>query len=404
MRITLFLFLCAGSFAAAQVTAPYAQNFDAIAAPTTITPANLATTLGPNWQIAMSDCAGRIRVLDTVAPANSTLPTGFVGAPSVVGPPSNSSKFLALDRNPTLPTPTCNLGPGFTTNEVVLRINGMASNLGAGFRISFYLREIADETQPEDVIALTDGVTPGFGVTRTGAATATPGYGGHKEALLLDWNTAGITTNWVNFDISITSAFLAAQGMVFSNDMRLVIRQNDNLGTNNGNDGFCIDFVRVESIMTGGGQAPQPGLATLDLNGAVEMNGNPVTSQFNGPYSTSVPAGGNLSFLFEGTPGKPVVLLAGALNVACANYVGIGQVDIGAPNPPGPPTGIIIVADGNSTAGFGPFFVLNAAGNLTTTFSTFGLPIGFQITYQAAILTNGPGVVALSNAVTLNIQ
>lgn len=398
-RIALVAASIAAS-AAAQVVAPFDQTFDGFAsALTTLVPGVGTTALGPSWDFAVSDCAGHARIA-----SHTTIPNSFVAAPPIGTTPANGPKVLILDRYQPPPTGCTAPVNGFTTNTLVLHIDGTASDLGAGFTITIALCEIQDESQDADAIVLTDGVTTGNGVTRFGASTSQPGYGSHKEVLLLDWNAAGVNGTWKEFTFLVNSGFLAANGLVLSNDMRLVVRQNDNLSTANVNDGLAVDAIRVRSVTTGTGQAPQFGLAVMDLNGSVEMNGYAVSTGVNGPYSVSVASGATLAFSFSGMPGQPVVLLAGPLGPNVATFPGIGVLDIGTAAPFGPPANVTVLADGAGSGGLSPFFRLDAAGNMNFTITSSALPVGSVVPFQTAVYTGGAAVIALSNAVVLNIQ
>jgi hypothetical protein len=406
LRISAFLL--AAAVARAQVVAPFAQTFDGLAsALTTLVPGTGTTALGAAWAFDASNCMsrGRVVTISNLNPPPPPPPASPPPAPIVTVPPSgsgNGPKFLCLDRNPSVPA-GCSTTDTKSTNTIALRIDGLASSAGAGFRVSLVLFNVNDEADPEDVIALTDGVTAGDGVTRTGASTGAPGYGGHREALLLDW-TPIPGTAWAARTFVINTSFLAQHGLVMSADMRLVIRQRDNFPTTNNNDGLCIDDVRIDTVPAGGGQAPQPGLAVMDLNAALDVNGLDVPSGAPGPYATHIAAGATLSFSFSGVPGQPLILMAGPLGVNARAYAGIGQLDIGVPNPPGLPTGIIVLFDGTAAGAFGPFLVLSAVGSMGFSLSSHGLPSGFQTTFQAAVLTGGTSIVALSNAVTLHVN
>ncbi len=208
------------------VVAPYTEDFESYA-PFTLTAGVGSTGLGVEWDYAQP--AGATSAQARVQASNSPLPP--VGGPQV----------LVLD------APMNNVTE---TNEVVLHIDGINSDLGSGFAITFLIKETGDETNPEDAIVITDGLTPGNGVDRLGNSTGLPGYGGHQEYLLLDWNTALSTAGggpgnnaWKEFTFIIDAAFYAASGLIPTTDMRLVFRQRDNFGTPS--DGLFIDNVRV---------------------------------------------------------------------------------------------------------------------------------------------------------------
>ncbi len=171
-------------------------------------------------------------------------------------------------------------------------------------------------------------------------------------------------------------------------------------------------YYSTGPIVAGNGQAPQPGLAVLDINGATEANGiavggiDPSTmAPVNGPFFTNVSQGTSIDFHFEGAAGQPIVLLGGALNAANASFPGIGQLDIGGPvGMGGVPTGITLVADGNLTNFPDVLFRLDGNGEMDLSLSlSSSFPLGVLSTFQAIMLTGGPSVVAISNAVEVTV-
>ena len=168
------------------------------------------------------------------------------------------------------------------------------------------------------------------------------------------------------------------------------------------------------NFMPGIGQAPQTGLAVLDINNSAEVNGLPVgaidpstMSPVNGPYFTDISQGTSISFHLEGTPGQPIILLAGPLLPAALVVPPQGQIDIGNGmfDPvSGFPLGIVLAANGTAPTFPDAFFVLDVNGEMDISlpvFSTF--PLGILSTFQAVVFTGGPSVVAISNAVQVNI-
>lgn len=166
--------------------------------------------------------------------------------------------------------------------------------------------------------------------------------------------------------------------------------------------GGRVYYVPSNPPNNGTGQAPQAGLATLNVNDARDVDNYPVVAGGNGPYSVNVTSGNNMAFKFGGAANQPIIFLAGPLNINSASFPVVGQLDIGTPNG-GIPTDIQVLADGASLAGFLPeFFVLDGTGNRTITLAS-GAAAGVTLTFQCAMLTGGPAVIALSNAVTVNI-
>lgn len=159
----------------------------------------------------------------------------------------------------------------------------------------------------------------------------------------------------------------------------------------------------------GGGQVPQPGLAVLDLNGATESGGLPVSSNLPGPYFGGVSVGGTLTIDFAGEANQPIYLLLGPLNPGVADYTmfGIGQLDIGTPDTTGDglPESLFVVANG-----FMPLTLFDLAFNTGPTGQdavvlpmNSALPSGLSLgTYQAVMASSGG--LRISNAVSLTVN
>lgn len=388
-------FVLSACAVAQSVTAPYVQPFDGVSGqPLSLVASVGGSPLGAGWDVDYDDVGSRVRIAH---PGLQLGLAGFVAAPV----PGNTGACAIFDRVAGQTT--------VTTQSLVLHIDYAASNLGQGITVYFFLRESNDETSPNDVVAIQDGLTMGDGITRSNTSTGLPGYEGFKEALLLDWNNGGFGGTWAEFAYTIDDAFLVANfgpGSPSTNDLRIVFRQQDNFNLEGG-DGLLIDQVRVHSVGIGQGQMPQPGAAVLEIGAAYDVAGFPLSSNRPGPYRTSIPNGlGTFNFTVTGAGSQPIVLLFGPENVGVANLPGIGQLDIGVPNPLPPflPTGIVIAADGTQPGLFNNLFVTNAAGVMSFSFGTPVFPaLGLFGTFQAAVLTGGPTVVALSNAVTIEI-
>jgi hypothetical protein len=166
---------------------------------------------------------------------------------------------------------------------------------------------------------------------------------------------------------------------------------------------LCIDDVSVFDGVVGTGQAPQPGLAELDINNATDGFGLPVSSGNAGIHSTTIAAGATFSMTISGAPIQPIVLLYGPANAGIVGFPGIGQFDIGTTiGPLGVPNGIALFADGTQTTFFDVLYRTQATGSANFTFAMPAFPPGYVTTFQAVLFTGGPTVVAFSNAVNLN--
>ncbi len=178
---------------------------------------------------------------------------------------------------------------------------------------------------------------------------------------------------------------------------------------------MSIDDVTIFDESTSlPGQASQPLLATLDINGATNANVQEITSGENGPYHSSNFFPAFLNYHFEGLPLMPVMLLSGDLNPRNATFPGIGQMDMGGPIDPvtGIPGGLTVWGNGfASSAGVDYLFYTDATGllSLQATMPLFMIPpfpqpLAHRIpfaTFQAVMGLPAAPYFALSNAVEL---
>ena len=178
-------------------------------------------------------------------------------------------------------------------------------------------------------------------------------------------------------------------------------------GTND-NGGFshdvCIDDVTVYEPVALNGQPAQAGLAELDINGATNANGDPVSTYTPGPHTTDIAMGAAANIDITGAAGQAIILLAGPPNIAAGAFPGVGQFDIGVASGGPLPNGLVIVADGTA-GGSGGFWssIFNTGGSGTMALSvSFNVPVGVSMSFQAVVFTGTPAVIALSNACTAN--
>lgn len=180
-------------------------------------------------------------------------------------------------------------------------------------------------------------------------------------------------------------------------------------------DDNCIDDVAFVDNTPDIGQAPQPGAATFDINASVNLLGQGVGSNANGPYFTTVVEGGSFALTTTGQPTQAITVIYGPLNRQVATYPGSGQLDIGLPdaNGDGIPEALSVFVDAIAWAGGGfvgfpidAMFFTNAAGTNTVnfTFPVFGLPSGTPITTFQNVVTQSGGAPFVGNAVDVSIQ
>ncbi len=180
----------------------------------------------------------------------------------------------------------------------------------------------------------------------------------------------------------------------------------------NSNTMSIDDVTIIDESTTLNGQAPQPGLATLDINGATNANVQEVASGENGIYQTVNFSPTDLNYEFQGLPLQPVMLLSGDRNLRNATFPGIGQMDMGGPIDPvtGIPGALTIWGNGfTPTAGHDYLFYTDATGALSLQatmpfISTFPQPFVHRIpfaTFQAVMGIPTAPYFAISNAVEL---
>ncbi|MCA9321555.1 MAG: hypothetical protein KDB53_12500, partial [Planctomycetes bacterium] len=156
----------------------------------------------------------------------------------------------------------------------------------------------------------------------------------------------------------------------------------------------AIDDVSVFNAQPSNGQAPLPGLASMDISNATNGGGFPVSSGANGIYFATINVGGSIDFDFEGEPGQAIILLAGASNEALVNLPPVGQFDIGTGiGGSGIPTGLSLVADGTQVTFPSFLFRTDAAGSAVASFSVPSFPLGVLTSFQAVFFTPSTGTV-----------
>ncbi len=186
--------------------------------------------------------------------------------------------------------------------------------------------------------------------------------------------------------------------------IQLVFRVDSTGSLNDLHDVAIDDFSIAEEVVSLG-QAPQPGLAVLDLNDCHTGNVDPLQLGLKGPYFANARDGGSLIFKIEGEPAQPILLFVGPLNPAVASFAGIGSIDAGGPiGAGGIPTSLLVLADGASFGGLNAFFVTSATGSVDLGFSVPALPPGVLGTFQCAIPTTVGAGLALSNAVEVTVR
>ncbi|MCA9321284.1 MAG: choice-of-anchor J domain-containing protein [Planctomycetes bacterium] len=188
-------------------------------------------------------------------------------------------------------------------------------------------------------------------------------------------------------------------------DIQIRFRASTNNGAPSAND-IAIDDVRVLDLVTGLGQAPQPGLAVFDMNGATDLNGFRVPLGFNGPFTSTVTVGDALHLDFAGATNQPILLLAGLTSPALLGLGAIGQIDVGTSVDPmtGLPLGVAVIGDGTQASLPNFFFRTQSSGMTRISFPMAPFPIGYVTTLQPLMFTGGSSVIAAGNAIELHAQ
>ena len=364
-------------------TVPFVDDFEGMPDPIT----GLTATSANGWEFRLGGPTSRIQTVDPVSVGAAI---GFEQATFSSGPTG-----IVMDST---------TNGSFATNEVSLHFDALQTG---DARLQYFLYENFDEVHPEDVIVIQDGVTMGDGIVSGGMTSGMPGRDGFMEVLLNDWNNVVADQTWTRFEHVIDSAFLMANGLTPTADMRIIFRQMDNFMFNGG-DGLVIDQVRLLPPATpGNGQVCDPMNACMDINQSENANFNLVNTMGdpNGPFFASAIPGRQLTFTFQGEPNSPIILFTGPLNPAVVTGFNIGNIDIGNPLATTPfVQNIFSVANG--TLAFqnplNALFNTGPAGTATIQFTTPMLPPGIFGAFQAVIF-NTQTVWRTTNAIEVSV-
>ncbi|MFT7619221.1 MAG: hypothetical protein ACI97A_002871 [Planctomycetota bacterium] len=192
---------------------------------------------------------------------------------------------------------------------------------------------------------------------------------------------------------------------VFAGSIIQLVFRTETMSSSNSSHDVAIDDISIAEIRPTPGQSPRLGTAVLHINDPININGDPVQFEKNGPYYTFVEPEENVVFRLVGEPAMPVILLAGPLNPTSATFGGIGNFDIGGPRDltTGLPTSLTIVGDGTAVGLINSIFVTDPQGEILLGALVPNLPPGVLSTFQCVFLTSAGSGLALSNAVQLEI-
>jgi hypothetical protein len=302
---------------------------------------------------------------------------------------------------------------GLSTVSFALGIDATAF-AGGEFSISYWLLENFDEVHANDVVAITDGITAGQGVFQDGTSSGAAGHDGFQEVLLNDWNTGALNGGqgpvanraWVQFTHTIDAAFYAASGLIPSNNMRIIFRQQDNV-TFEGNDGLAIDQIEIVDLnpVPGAGQAADALLASMDINSALNANCEAVAAGTNGPHFSDATFGGAFNLSISGEASQAILFMTGPLNPGSLPLGGAGQLDIGNSNPVPPfiPTGLQVLGNGTAPDFLNSLFNTGPTGTVVLSLPV-NLPPGSAFAFQSLVFNSTPDVIKATNTVSVSIN
>lgn len=168
---------------------------------------------------------------------------------------------------------------------------------------------------------------------------------------------------------------------------------------------IAIDDLTLADLLPTPGQAPQPGLAVFDINGARNPNGDPLQFNFGGPYFSAVAPGDTIVFRMEGQSNQPILMLSGPLNPVAASFPGVGIMDIGGPVDPfsGVPSALNVIGNGGAPGLFNSLFFTSPTGETEFGVTVPLLPPSILGSFQCVILNTANGA-TLTNAIQLSVQ
>lgn len=160
---------------------------------------------------------------------------------------------------------------------------------------------------------------------------------------------------------------------------------------------WSIDNFDVFLLVPGNGQAAQPGIATLDVNGsAYSPTLMPVSSGDAGIYNTEVTPGEVMVLEAVGSPNNPWVLLAGVPAANATSIAPFGQIDLGTAGF----GGLEVIGSGLDAGFLNAFFFTDANGvcrlEITVPFGLNGITFGLQ-----GIMIDPVAIVVPTNAVAI---
>jgi hypothetical protein len=318
---TLFAFFALGAGASSQgVAIPYAESFEGPVWP------------GPEWAIAVSNPAfGRIQAV-TPSPLS---PDGALAANFDVSASPNES-----------------------INDLTLTVNLAAAPAAV---LTYWAKETADETHPEDGLFLNDGI----------------GASWFKAV-----DHATLTGSWTQVTVNL-AAVATGSGLAITPGFKIRFSQRDNFPTPT--DGLQIDGVLIAAPPSGQANSAN---AYLDVNGGQNSLGQTAAIGVPGTFTALAAPGTLLTLTVQGAPNQPYAIAIGPLHANNASFPGLGSLDIGAMGG-GNLSDVQIVIDGNAPGFLNALAQTGPTGSSVLTFTIPALPPGPWTAFQAGVF-NGP--------------
>jgi hypothetical protein len=288
---------------------------------------------GPEWTLAMSDPAGRIQAV----------------VPSPISP--DGGRAASFD---------VSTGGPFSTNTLTIAVNLAATPTAV---LQYWAKETNDEPHPEDGLFLNDGIGPAW-------------------VKVVDHAT--LTGSWIQITVDL-AAQAAANGLAVTSGFQIRFSQRDNNPVPS--DGLQIDGVHV--LAPPDGQA-NSAAASLDVNGGLNVLGQPAGAGTPGPFVAAATPGGPLVLTVAGPAGAPWILAAGPLHPHNALFPGVGSLDLGLLGA-GDLSDVAIVLDGTAPGFLNSLAHVGPSGSSVLTFTLPALPPGPWLAFQAAVV-NAPSI------------
>lgn len=329
---------------------------------------------------------------DALAPGSTVMPPGWVNdTGDVTGAPGNDD-WIALFG----PTPSAGTGPGADHTSgagVYVYVEDSFPGDHAAVNLLTPCLDLASASFPT-LAFYRHGVNAGAAAEENTLSVDVITYPGGAVVsdVVAPFGDTG-TTAWVAGVVDL-SPFAATT-------LRVRFRASTANAGGFGHD-LALDDVSVFEAVPGPGQPPSAGIAALDVNDAVEVNGLGVDSGLPGPYAACVTAGDGLHIDLTAEPHAAVVLFAGPSNPGVLDFGPVGTLDVGSPDGMGGVAGIEIVGNGAAPGLTSALFVIPAGGVQSIAFLAPAVLAGTLVPLQM-VAPHSTVVARLSNSVVLTV-